>query len=299
MTIFVSTARRRELGAELRRIRESRGYNGMELAEQLQWTTTMLSRAETGKRPMTVAEVATYTGFCGVTGERQRKLLDLLDEPDDYRIKPHEGQIPDQLRSLIFHESTASYIEIFEPIFIPGITQTPEYARALLEEGGMVDSADIDHLVDIRLGRRSVLTRIDPAMVSLFVHERALRMMVGGPQIMHEQLLHLLFASGRPQCSIRVVPDAAGVRGVAPGAFQIFGYTDDSPVVYLEHETTSEFLENGRELLAYRALLNRVARVALDDAQSRSWIAQIASAYEQRAAQHDDAARRPPGLAQE
>jgi transcriptional regulator with XRE-family HTH domain len=299
MTIFVSTARRRELGAELRRIRESRGYNGQDMALHLNWTTTMLSRAETGKRPMTVAEVATYTGLCGVTGDRQRKLLDLLDEPDEYRIKPHDGQIPDQLRSLIFHESTASVIEMFEPIFVPGILQTPEYARALFEGSTRFDVVDVDAWVDIRMSRREVLTRIDPALCTVFVHENALRMQIGDPQVMAEQMLQLVFATGRPQCSIRVVPCSAGVRGLAPGSFQIFSYADEPPVIYLPHETTSDFLENGRELLAYRAVLNRLATVALDGAQSLQWIAQMASDYERGVARHDDGAERPPRVAQE
>jgi transcriptional regulator with XRE-family HTH domain len=297
MTIFVSTARRRELGAELRRIRESRGYNGMELAEQLQWTTTMLSRAETGKRPMTVAEVATYTGFCGVTGERQRKLIDLLDEPDDYRIKRHPGRLPDELRTLIFAESTASVIESFEPIFIPGLLQTPEYARALFEGNGRVD--DVDVCVERRMARREVLTRYNPAQCTFLVHEHALRMQVGSAELMAEQMLHMVFATGRPQCSIRVILASTGSPGVAPGSFQIFGYPDDNPVIYLEHQTTSEFLESREDLEVYRAVLNRLATVALDEAQSLAWIAQLASEFERGATQHDNGGGRSPGLAQE
>jgi hypothetical protein len=233
-----------------------------------------------------------------VTGDRQRKLLDLLDEPDEYRIKPHDGQIPDQLRSLIFHESTASVIESFEPTFIPGILQTPEYARALFEACGHADADAIDTWVDIRMSRREVLTRIDPAVCTFFVHEHALGIHVGDAQVMYEQLLHLVFATGRPQCSIRVVPASAGPRGLTPGSFQIFSYPDDPPIVYLEHETTSDFLENGRELLSYRAVLNRLATVALDEAQSRGRIAQMASDNERGVARHDDGAERP-GVAEE
>lgn len=296
----MSTGRRRELGSDLRHLREHRGVNGTEMASRLQWTSTMLSRAETGKRPMTEVEVATYTGVCGVTGAEQNVLLDLAREPDDYRLKRHLGQLPDQLRSLIFHESTASTIESFEPIFIPGITQTEGYARALFVEGRLLDPADIDRLVDIRLARRDVITRYNPAQCTLFVHENALRMPVGGPRVMHEQLLHLLFVSDRPQCSIRVVPVSAGARGVAPGAFITFGYGEDSPVVYLEHQTTSEFLENRTELLAYRTVLDRLATVALTERESREFITWTASGYErQGAADYEDGTGSSGELAEE
>lgn len=301
MTFFPSTGRRRELGADLRHLRQTRGYTGTDMAQRLKWTTTMLSRAETGKRPMSTIEVATYTAVCGVTGEAQDELIALAEEPDDrYRLKAHPGKIPDVLRTLMFYESTASAIESVQPLNIPGIVQTPEYARALFDEGGWFDRATIEDCVKIRMSRREVLTRVDPALCTFYVHEYALRTMVGSPQVMSEQMLHLVFACDRPQCAIRVVPASAGSRGLTAGAFQIFHYPEDPPVVYVQNETTCEFLENGKDLLAYQAVLNRVASVALTNAQSRSLIVSLADEFEQQGvAQHEDGAGGPPELAQE
>jgi transcriptional regulator with XRE-family HTH domain len=282
MTDSTSTARRRELGAQLRRIRELRGFNGLDMATRLCWTPSMVSRAETGKRPMTPLEVATYSGLCGVAGHDQEALLELASEPDDYRIKSHGGKIPDELKTLIFHESTANQIESFQPIYIPGITQTEDYARALFRETGFLGTTEIENRVQIRLSRRNVLTREDPAQCTFFVHENALRMQIGSPQIMQEQMLHLLFAGSRPQCSIRVIPTSAGGRGTAGGSFQVFSYRDGAPVVCVQHEATSEFLESTEELACHRGVLNRVANVALDDAESREFIAWMASDYERR-----------------
>jgi transcriptional regulator with XRE-family HTH domain len=290
-----STARRRELGAELRRLRERQGFNGLDMATRLQWTQTMLSRVETGKRVVTPMEVLKYTTVCGLDSAAQQELLNLAVEPDDYRIKPHDG-IPDELQTLIFHESTATAIDIFEPIYIPGLTQTEDYIRALFEATGLLAPADVDDRVDIRLGRRSVLTRVNPAQCAFYVHEHALRMMIGSPRVMHEQMLHLLFTGSRPQCSIRVVPASAGPHGMAAGTFHIFSYPEGAPVVYVQHETTSEFLESRKDLRSYQAVLNRVARVALTDAQSREFIAWMASEYEQQGAAQDDD---PAGLAEE
>lgn len=280
MTILKSTGRRRELGAGLRRLRELIGINGAEMAHLLRWTQTMLSRVESGKRPVSDIEVANYTAVCGVTGDGQKWFLDLANEPDEYRIKPHPGQIPDKLQSLIFHESTAAAIESFEPIFIPGIMQTPDYARALFTATGMADPTDIDDWVDIRMERRRALTRINPAQGIYFVHENALRADVGNARVMNEQMLHLVFVSGRPQCSVRVIPASTGVRGLANNSFQIFGYTEEPSVVHVPNETASEFVEADADLRTYRSLLKRLASVALPDAQSRDVLVRLASDYD-------------------
>jgi transcriptional regulator with XRE-family HTH domain len=296
MSELTSTARRRELGAELRRLRERLGLKGQDMAARLEWTPCQLSRVETGKRSMDPLEIIRYAALCGLNKSELADLLALAREPDDYRIKRHDGKLPDALRTLIFHESTASAIDIYETIYIPGITQTEDYMRALFVAGGEVDPVDLEKYVQIRLARRHVLTRLNPAHCTLYIHENALRMPVGDPWIMHEQMLHLLFVGSRPQCSIRVVPVSGGPKGVAAAAFWIFRYPEGAPVIYLRHQTTSDFLEDPGELRAYQKTLNLVASVALTDAESREFIAWMASEYEQQGAAQNGSG---PGVAQE
>lgn len=208
MSELTSTGRRRELGSDLRHLREHRGFNGTEMASRLKWTSTMLSRAETSKRPMTEIEVATYTGVCGVTGAEQDVLLDLAREPDDYRLKPHLGQLPDQLRSLIFHEATASRIESYQPIFIPGVTQTEGYARGprcdhALQSGAL-------HTVRAR-------ERASDAGRQREDHERA-----DAASALREQSTAVLRSGGShsgwwPRRGARVVPDLQLSRGFSRG----------------------------------------------------------------------------------
>lgn len=299
MSELVSTARRRELGAALRQLREQHGFNGLDMALRLGWTQTMVSRIETGKRPVTPMEVVKYTSACGVHDAQQDALLQLADEPDDYRLKLHDGKLPDELRALIFHESTASTIESYQPIYIPGITQTEDYARAVFEAAEIFDAAAIDRLIEVRMARHDALTRPYPAQCELFVHENVLRVPVGGPRVMCEQMLHLLFASSRPQCSIRVIPASAGAHGLMFGSFSIFGYPEGAPIIYVEHQTTSEFLESPQELRSFRATLKRLATVALDEVRSRECIARFADDYERQGANPDGSAGRPQELAQE
>jgi len=198
----------------------------------------------------------------------------------------------------MFFESTATQIRSFEPVLIPGITQTADYARAVFEEAGIEKSSSIEVFVQARISRTAVLTGPNPPKCTYLIHENALRLPIGSPRVMAEQLLHLLFLGDNPACAIRVVPVSAGGRGVVCGGFQIFGFKDDPPLVSVHHATTSEFLETDEEVASYRQSLKRVATVALDGAQSREWLARLASDYERQGDAWDDT-QRPGRLAEE
>jgi transcriptional regulator with XRE-family HTH domain len=290
-----TTGRRREVGAALKRIRQELGWPAYRLAERLDWTPSHISRSEAGKRKVTDVDAGYYLGMCGAPNGEVQEVLKAIREPDDYRLQRHEGRVPDELRTLMFHENTATEIYTVEPSFIPGPTQTADYARALFEEGGIVDPSRIDDLVKIRTSRSAAFSRPKPSRRVYFVHENALRAPVGGSRVMNEQLLNLLFLGQRPHCPIRVIPASAGVRGMTVGSFQIFNYKEDPSIVYLEHETTSEFLETEDEVAHYSRILNRVATVALDGAQSREFLAALASDYERQG----DAQGEAGGLAEE
>jgi transcriptional regulator with XRE-family HTH domain len=282
MSELQSTGRRREVGAALKRIRQDRGLPAYRLAEQLDRTPSHISRSEAGKRRVTDVDAGHYLGMCGVPKGELLEVLKVVNEPDEYRLQLHDGRIPDELQTLIFLESTATQIHSFQPIYLPGVTQTAAYARAVFLETGLFDPSQIDLPVQIRMSRTTLLARPKPPLCMFFVHENALRSPVGGARVMGEQILHLLFLGNRRECAIRVVPTSAGARGMADGSFQIFGYKADPSLVCVQHETTSEFLETEEEVASYRSVLKRVASVALDGAQSREFLAGLASDFERQ-----------------
>jgi hypothetical protein len=170
--------------------------------------------------------------MCGAGDDVLQDLPELVNEPDDFRLQRHHGLISDQLRTLIFHESTATQIRNFQPTFVPRVLQTADCARALFLETQLVERSHIDDLVQVRMDRSDlVIKRPKPPRCLFLVYENALRMPVGGPRVMHEQLLHLLFLGNRVECAIRVVPSSAGATGAACCSFQLFGYKEDPPMV--------------------------------------------------------------------
>jgi transcriptional regulator with XRE-family HTH domain len=293
-----TTGRRREVGAELKRIRTQTNQPAYKVAAKLGWTPSHISRSEAGKRRVTDVDAGHYLGICDARDDELQELLKIVNEPDDYRLQLHDGRIHDQLRTLIFFESTATQIRSFEPILIPGILQNADYARSVFEEAGVEDPSSIEVFVKARTGRSVVLTRPNPPKCTYFIHENALRMLIGSPRVMNEQILHLLFLGDNPACAIRVVPASAGGRGVVCGGFQVFGFKEDPPLVSVHHATTTEFLETDEEVTSYRRSLKRVATVALDGAQSREFLAALASNYERQGDAWDDT-QGPGRLAQD
>jgi transcriptional regulator with XRE-family HTH domain len=298
MSEIQTTGRRREVGAELKRIRQLTDQPAYKVAERLGWTPSHISRSEAGRRRVTDVDAGHYLGICDAPDDELQRLLKIVNEPDDYRLQIHDSRIPDQLRTLIFFESTATQIRCYEPILIPGILQTADYARAVFEEAGVEDMSSIEVFVKARTGRTAVLTKANPPKCTYFIHENALRLPIGSPRVMNEQILHLLFLGDNPACAIRVVPVSGGGRGVACGGFQVFGFKEDPPLVSVHHATTSEFLETDDEVASYRRSLRRVTTVALNGAQSRQWLAELASRYERQGDAWDDT-QGPGRLAQD
>jgi transcriptional regulator with XRE-family HTH domain len=277
----ITTTRGRELGAELRRIREMAGYNGHELAIRLGWSPSKISRLETGHTNVSEVDVTTYLVFCGIIGDELDDLLDLANEAENgYRLQPHGEQLPEELRTLVIEETSTVLVQEFESIYIPGLAQTEDYARALFRESGMVPEDRIERAVRTRMDRQGLLRRAEPPECEFYVHEQTLRAPVGSSSVMHEQILHLLFLDGWRHCSVRIVPTSSQGYGQARNAFRIMHYADHKPVIYVETQTASLFLEEKKDVDVYRTVLGMIGRVALDEGRSREFLARLASEYD-------------------
>lgn len=283
------SAHRRELGAELRRRREAVGISGLELAHQLGWSGSKISRLETGSRGRTEVDVIVYLAACNVPYDELNEILELAREPEDgYRIKPHADRLPDELRTLIFYESTAIELASFESVFVPGLTQTPEYARALFDETGVIPDDQMEMQVRARMARQELVKRLNPPLFTFYIHEHALRIMIGDPQIMHVQLLHLVFLTSRPQCLIRVIPASSRGQGLTNASFMFMRYTEHGPSVWVDTPTASLFLDGPADVAFYRRTLERLDRAALNEGESRQYLADLANEYDRMEDGHDE-----------
>jgi transcriptional regulator with XRE-family HTH domain len=285
------TVRSRELGDGLREAMKQAGLNGRQAAKLLNCTPSFVSMLLSGKRNASELDIAAFLGVCRVTGAERDRLLALCREQDTPGwFQPHGSRLPKQLLTLIDHENRAVAISDFQPMVVPGLLQTADYARALIRETGIVPAGEIDDRVAARLARQNLFSRERPPRFTYYLHEYALRLPVGGPLVMHEQLEHLLRMAHRPYLSLRVVLAARGGHAGIAGAFMLMEIADFKPVAYLDSETACVFLERNEEIAAYRQILTRLADTALNEGESTRLIAALATGLAADREDHDDRA---------
>ncbi len=286
-----STVRSHELGDGLRAAMERAELNGKQVAHMLSWSPSFVSMLLNGKRNASEVDIAAFLGVCRVTGAERERLLALCREQDTPGwFQPHGSRLPKQLITLIDHENKAVTVSVFEAVFVPGLLQTGEYARAVISRSVNVPPGEVDDRVAARLARQSLFSRERPARFTFYLHESVLRLPVGGPAVMAEQLDHLRRMSARSYLSLRVVPIALGAHPAMTGAFRLMEFTEFKPVAYLESETSSVFLEKPEEIQAYRNVLAALAEIALGEGQSRELIAALATELYADGEDHDDRA---------
>ncbi|MGQ0841147.1 helix-turn-helix domain-containing protein [Actinokineospora sp.] len=280
MSEMRGTARRRELGDELRRVRESADFTQSDLAHQLGWSSAKLCRIESGKLGCSEVDAAILLSYLRVTGPYLHHVLSLCGATPDGSWLQQHGGLPDQLRTLVLHETKATGILALELNQVDGLLQTEEYARALIRGTGLVPEAGVEVRVRARMDRQAILCRRNPPDCTFYIHEQALRLPVGTNQVMHEQMLRLVLLSARSYCAVRVIPTAVGPHAGLGGPFRVMQYPDEHPVISLETHNRSLFLESQVDIATYWLILGRLAEVALNREESRSLLAQLASDYD-------------------
>ena len=271
------TMRSRELGEGLRRAMEAAGLTGVEAARRLDWSPSRVSRMLSGTRGTTEVDVAMFLTVCGVRGRERKRLLAVCqDQGVPGWLQEYGDRLPKQLVTLLDQEDKAQQITEFESTWVPGLLQTPDYARALLSRSVSVPENEVEEWVAARLARQELFTRGTGARFEFFLHETALRLPVSGGAVLSDQLHHLLRMSVRPPITVRVVPAAVGAHAGIAGSFRLMEFAEFHPVVYLESETTALFLEKREQVKAYRRILHALAGAALDEGHSRDLIATVA-----------------------
>lgn len=281
-----ATARFRELGEELRRIRAKANLTGMELAHRTGWGTTKVSRVESGHMKLSEVDLIHYLGACRVFLPEANDILALCQDAhrhSDYWLETQGEYLEDSMKPVIYHESTCGSSTAYEPQVVPGLLQTESYARAIINRYSPRDHQSLDLCVRARMERQQILRRPIPPRFDFFVHEDALRLNVGGAAVMHEQFLTLVLMSGLPSVMFRIVPSSA----VFGGAFRIFRFADHRPLVYLDAYIGGLFLEDQTFVDNYRQLVPAIADAALDEGQSREYLAALASEYDRESEQLD------------
>jgi transcriptional regulator with XRE-family HTH domain len=275
------TVRRRRLGTELRRLRDSAGYKLEEVAGILGVAPSTLSRIETGKAPTKSAYLSHLLELYQVTDPGQRQLL--VDMAREGHRKgwwaAYDDVLPSGLGVYVGLEAEASGLRSYEIGVVHGLLQTTDYARAVLRASTPRHTADqIERLVDLRMERQRRLDDVPPLDLWVIHDEAVIRRTVGGPTVMRHQLAHLLVTSGLPGVTLQVLPFDSGAHAGHDGPFSIVEFHDrsDSEVVYVESAAGPIYLEKDRDVRASAEVFDRLRAAALPPEASLDVISKAA-----------------------
>ncbi len=274
------TVRRRRLGTELRKLRESNGYKLEEVAASLGVVPSTLSRIETGKAPTKSGYLNQMLEMYGVVDAAQRQVL--VDMAREGHRKgwwaAYDDVLPSGFDIYVGLEAETAAIRGYEASVVHGLLQTPDYARAVLREMFPRHTPQqIDRLVGLRIERQQRLDDDPPIELWAILDEAVIRRPVGGVPVMRAQLEHLLAVAGRSGVTLQVLPFACGAHAGHGGPFTILEFPNrsDSEVAYVESVVGSIYLEKDKEVRPRTEAFDRLRASALAPSASADLIAAV------------------------
>jgi transcriptional regulator with XRE-family HTH domain len=275
------TVRRRRLGSELRRLRESHSIKLEEVADRLGLAPSTLSRIETGKAPTRIGYLKALLELYGVydPGQRQAMLEMARDGHRRGWWAVWDGVLPTGFGVWVGLEAEAASLRVYEAQVVHGLLQTEDYARAVMSTVRRRQSAEeIERLVRLRMQRQDVLHRPQPLDLWLILDEAVLRRMAGPSRVMREQLEYLYEACQWTNVTVQVLGFGSGMHPALGGSFAIIEFPErlDPDVVYTEGVTGQAYIEErDREVRARSEAFDFLRASALPPAESARLIRSI------------------------
>jgi len=273
------TVRSRRVGAELRRLRDAAGVTTAQAADLLNCSPAKISRIENGIVSARVGDLRLLLDRYGDQDEEHRAYLERLARESNKRgwWQDYGDTIPPYYADFIGLETDANYIKTWEPTIVPGLLQTPEYARAvMLANPAMISPAKLENYISIRRERQARLEQGTDVRLDAVIWEVALVTTVGSDEVQRGQLGRLLELMDRPNISVQVLPLEAGDKANMSGSFVMFSFGSERSVstVFVETLTSSQYLERDEELRGYTLVFDALRSAALSPAASAARIRQ-------------------------
>lgn len=253
---------------ELRRARDAKGLTQQALGDAIQYSGSMVALVEQGRR----VPGRDFTRRC----DEALPTDGLLER---IRTKIKEESLLPWFREWAGFEQEAVGLRNYENNFVPGLLQAEEYARALHLGGSPLSAEEIDEQVAARMERQAVLTRERPPQFVAVMDDHVLRRPIGGPKVMHGQLVRLVEMGELPHVSLHVIPSDVGMHAGLDGAFAIATLPDGEDVAYLDHQLKGHVIQCPTEVLALRQRWEAVRAEALPHRQTMEVIMEAAKSW--------------------
>jgi transcriptional regulator with XRE-family HTH domain len=274
------TVRRRIVGAQLRRLRESCGLGRRQAADSIGVGESRLSRVETGRAGLEEDDVKRLLELYGISRRDERDaLLTLVQEANRPGwLQAFSGAMPAWFRPYVDLEEAAQVIRTYEVQFVPGLLQTEDYARAVIAQGRTTPSdEEVDRRVELRLRRQRILTAPNPVRLWAVIDEAALWRPIGGSEVARAQLRALLDAARLQHITVQVMPFRVGGHAGEAGAFTILRFPEPElhDIAYVEQLTGAMYLERDDDMDSYGATMERLCVQSASPQESMDLISKI------------------------
>ncbi|MCA1195456.1 helix-turn-helix transcriptional regulator [Saccharopolyspora sp. 6V] len=277
------SARSRRLAQTLRKIRAEKGVSAAEVGKELGMSGSKINRIETCEIGIYLDDLEKLLDFHQVTQQRRVELLDIARHAEQRSwLRTRNAHFPADWQTWSDFEDEATGLRYYDPMVIPGLLQTSEYARAVI--AGTSDGLSVDQIeerVASRTARRALLSRPEPLHLHVLIEEAALARPFGDRGCLVRQLHHLAEEASRPNVTVQIVPTSAGLHPGAAGAFIIVEYDGELSLIWLEQIASSLILEEDEQLDAYRLAWEKLSGCALAPDESVAQLRQMAVQAEQ------------------
>jgi hypothetical protein len=260
-------ARRMQLGGQLRALRKAKRVSRERAGWEIRASESKISRMELGRVPFKERDVADLLTLYGVADDDDRNaLLRLARQASAPGWWQQFGDVvPSWFLSYLGLEESASLIRTYEVQFVPGLLQTADYARAVIQLGHHdKDDAEIEKRTELRRHRQNVLRRSAPPQLWAVIDEAVLRRRVGTRAVMREQVESLIEATRLAHVRLQVIPFDAGGHAPAGCPFAILRFPERGlpDVVYVEQLTSAVYLDKPADVDHYAVAMERACLTA-------------------------------------
>ena len=270
------------LGAQLRRLRESRGISAQEAARAIRGSESKISRIELGRNAVREIDIADLLTLYGITDKAEREQMLLLasraNQPGWWHR--YHDVLPVWFQAYMGLEESAQSIRTYDAQFVPALLQTEDYAASVLALGDY--SLDEAERLVVLLKERQRRFAAGGIRLWAIIDEVALHRPLGGPAVLRGQLEHLRDACRQPSLTVQVTPFPV-VSYAAPGSFSIlrFGDADMPDMVYAEQLTSATYIDKRGEVERYLLAMERLSVVSASPAESLDLIGSILTDLDQ------------------
>jgi hypothetical protein len=273
------TVRRIILGTQLRRLREAAGYSRSDAGYTIRASESKMRRLETGQVGFKERDVADLLTLYGVISDIERQqFLELVQQSNQQGWwHPYTDVIPKWFEDYVGLEEAASRIQTYELMFVPGLLQTEDYARAVAGHGDPKPPAtEVERRVELRRQRQKILIGPKAPKLWAIIDEAVLHRPLGGERVLRDQIGHLIEMTAQPNISVQVVPYHKS-GSAAESAFSLLRFAEPElpNIAYVEHVGGALYAEKFEEIELYGRVMDKLAVSAETPDASRQLLSKL------------------------